>query len=94
MTLQYDNLKYAQRAGSDITLRCMVKAVYPVRQRGSVVMRELDITDGRMTAKLVLFGDVTRVRCRAGDMVVVGPVYYNGEYDNFVLKRGGTIFVG
>lgn len=88
---QCSNLKYAQRAGSDVTLRCSIKGIDGVQRRGSVDVRILHITDNVLTAKLVLFGAAARMPYRAGNTIVVGPVYYSDQYQNFVLQRGGTI---
>lgn len=90
---QYSNLKYAQRAGSDITLRCTVQTVRSIQKKGSVETRILDVTDGVIVAKLVLFGGVARMRFQEGNTIVVGPVYYSDQYQNFALQRGGTAFI-
>ena len=90
---QYDNLKYAQRAGSDITLRCTIHAVYPIVRRGGVDVRRLDITDGTMTAKLVVFGNQAQMPYKKGHSMVAGPIYYSDQYQNFSLKRGGFIHI-
>ena len=90
---QYDNLKYAQRAGSDITLRCAIHAVYPIVRRGGVDVRRLDVTDGTMTTKLVVFGNHTQMPYKKGHSIVAGPVYYSDQYQNFSLKRDGFIHI-
>lgn len=90
---QYSNLKYAQREGSDVTLRCTIHAVYPAEKRGGVDVRILDITDGIMTAKLVVFGNQAQMPYKKGHSIVAGPVYYSDQYQNFSLKRGGFIHI-
>lgn len=82
------NLKYAMRAGSDVTLECII---LDIERRSSPEMCRLKITDYNMTSYLVLFGCMARAQYAPNDRIVAQPVWYNEQYGNFVLKRGGTV---
>ena len=91
--ITYDNVRYARRAGSDITIQCVIRTVGPIESRGGRPMRRLDITDGHEGASLVLFGDAAHTSYRKGGTIRAGPVYWSEQYGNFALTRGGVVHV-
>ena len=90
---EYDNLKYARRAGSDIMLVATICASGPAEDRRHTRMRRLDITDGHTTLPLVVFGEYVEREYRPGRRIRAGPVYWNEQWSNFSLARGGTVSV-
>lgn len=90
---EYPNLKYAERAGSDIILVVTISAVGELESRGSLVMRRLDVTDGHAVRELTLFGDAAERRYAAGQRLRAGPVYWSDQWQNFSLSRGGIVTV-
>ena len=91
--MEYGNLKYARRAGSDIMLVATVCGVGPAEDRGHARMRRLEVTDGHTTLPLVIFGECAEREYRAGRRIRAGPVYWNEQWSNFSLVRGGTVAV-
>ena len=89
----YDNLKYARRAGSDITLVATIQSVGRPESRGALRMLRLEITDGRMVFPMVLFGDAAGRNYRAGQRVRAGPAYWSDQWENFSLVKGGSVAV-
>ena len=90
---EYDNLKYARRAGSDVVLVATIRAPGQAEDRGGTRMRRLDITDGHTTLPLVIFGECAKREYRAGRRIRAGPAYWNEQWNNFSLARGGTVSV-
>lgn len=91
--IEYGNLKYARRAGSDVMLVATIRAPGNAEDRGGTRMRRLDITDGHTTLPLVIFGECAGREYRAGRRIRVGPVYWSEQWSNFSLARGGTVSV-
>lgn len=87
----YDNLKYARRAGSDVTLVAAVRSAGDLESRGDLVMRRMEVTDGHMTLPLVVFGRAAEQKYRAGQRLRAGPVYWSDQWQSFTLVRGGIV---
>ena len=92
MTIEYNNLKYAKRAGSDVILVVTVRGVGPVEER-AVKMRRLEVTDGHETMPLVVFGEHAIRQYRVGQRIRAGPVYWSDQWENFSLEKGGSVAV-
>ena len=88
---EFDNLKYARRAGSDVVLSATIQSVGRPESRGGLRMLRLVVTDGRTALPLVLFGDAAGGRYAAGQRLRAGPVYWNDQWQNFSLVRGGSV---
>ena len=89
----YDNLRYAQRAGSNVVITCTLRTVEMAENRRGVQVRRLEVTDGHTSAWLVLFGSWAGRQYRTGSRVRAGPVYWSEQWGNFALARGGTVTV-
>ena len=88
----HDNLKYARRAGSDISILATIISVGDAGGRG-VRVRRLEVTDGNVTLPLAVFGKHADREYAAGQKIRAGPVYWSDHYESFSLVRGGTVSV-
>lgn len=91
--MMYDNLKYARRAGSDITLCVVISHVHDIEPRGGITIRHLDITDGYDVMRLAVFGKYATIPYHAGQRIQAGPVYWSEQWENFSLARNGAVSV-
>lgn len=90
---EHTNLKYAVREGTDIIITATVHRVWPAEARGSLNMLRMEVTDGHTTLPLVMFGNAASTKCRPGQRLRAGPVYWSEQWENFSLRRGGTVAV-
>ena len=84
-------LKYARREEQEVLLICRIHDAGRLERRGALQLRRMKITDGSMISSLVIFGKYASKKYKVGDTIRIGPIYWNEEYENFSLKRGGFV---